>query len=229
MTGESMSGYWQEDDDDAPYAVPDDILDVLFDMACASLPVDHAEALSAALRARLPWLADEPGAALHLVHGAESGNGWERPEEGGELLYLSRRTKLTLRLPKGRVDEAIAALNGAEMRVAGSPMRLGAAKTRLLSVHPAQYARYVLCEAEQDEDAFVAASIAALRALDLRFKKVLCGKAHRFVVDGGTVITRSLFVADLGSEDAVRLQQQGIGGGRALGFGVFVPHKAITK
>lgn len=229
MTTETMSDYWQEEDDDAPYVVPDEIVDMLFDMTCASLPVDHAQALAEALATRLPWLADAPGAALHLVHGAESGNGWERPEDGNERIYLSRRTKLTLRLPSSRVEQAATALSGAELTVADSRMRIGAGRTRLLSTHPAQYARYVRCEADQDENAFLAASVGVLRALDLRFKKVLCGKAHQFTIGGAPVTTRSLFVADLAPADAVRLQQHGIGAGRAFGFGVFIPHKTITK
>ena len=41
----------------------------------------------------LPWMVDEPQAGIHLIHGAESGNGWIRPQEPDALLILSRRTR----------------------------------------------------------------------------------------------------------------------------------------
>jgi hypothetical protein len=43
----------------------------------------------------------------------------------------------------------------------------------------------------------------------------------------GSVFTRSLMVADLASEDAIKLQQEGIGPGRKFGCGLFLPQKGI--
>ena len=58
------------------------------------------------MHAALPWLADDDRAGVHLIHVAESGNGWMRPEDAeNEMLYLSRRTKMTLRLPKEYIEE----------------------------------------------------------------------------------------------------------------------------
>lgn len=221
--------YWQEDDDkEQPFVVPDNIVDLSFGIDCRSLPVDHAHALAQVIDQALEWFAEEEAAALHLIHGAESGNGWERPEEGDDLIYLSRRTKLVLRLPKHRVDDA-KMLVGQTLDIEGSALTVKEAKVRLLSTHPAQYARHVACDAEQDEDSFIAESVAQLRELGLRFKKVLCGRSHTFQFPEGAVTTRSLFVADLPPEDAVTLQQHGIGSGRKQGLGVFIPHKTVTK
>lgn len=223
-----MNTFWQEEDDDAPFVTPDDILDVAFEIRCRALPVDHAEALHRAISEVLPWFAEEVRAGLHLIHGAESGNGWERPEDGDELLYLSRRTKLTLRLPKERLDQA-ESLSGRTLRVAGYDLTVGTAKSRRLSTHPALYARYVVCDGDEDEDSFLKRSVDELRAMELKFKKVLCGKMHTFRSAEGEVTTRSLFVADLPPEGAVRLQERGVGPGRQCGFGVFIPHKTVTK
>ena len=98
--------YWQEDPTERPFEVPDDILDVLFAIDCKRLPVDHAHALAAALRGVAPWLKTEPGAAIHNIHVAGSQNGWERPASGGDQhLMPSRRTKLVIRIPKGRLAD----------------------------------------------------------------------------------------------------------------------------
>ena len=93
--------FWQEKTPDKPYRVPDDIVDLAFRIDCRCLPLEHAHALSVALHEALPWLEDESRAGIHLIHGAESGNGWMRPEDPqSEVLYVSRRTRMTLRLPK---------------------------------------------------------------------------------------------------------------------------------
>ena len=75
-------------------------------MQCKELPLDHAHALSQTIQQALPWFTDESLAGMHLIHGAESGNGWMRPQEPDAILSLSKRTRFMLRLPKHRVEDA---------------------------------------------------------------------------------------------------------------------------
>jgi hypothetical protein len=89
------------------------------------------------------------------------------------------------------------------------------------------YSRHLVAQPEQDEDAFLQQAVESLQSLRLRFKKVLCGKGTRFASPQGTLETRSLMVAGLPLEDAVTLQEQGIGPLRSRGFGMFVPHKTV--
>ena len=100
--------FWQEDDDQGDhFTIPDTIQDLLFRIECRTLPLDHGFALSQEILRHLPWLVDEPGAAIHQIHVAESANGWMRPEDSEtEVLCVSRRTKMTLRLPQHRLDDA---------------------------------------------------------------------------------------------------------------------------
>jgi hypothetical protein len=63
--------------------------------------------------------------------------------------------------------------------------------------------------------------------MNIRFKKVLCGKSRRFATPDGELPTQSLMVAGLPLEDAITLQQQGLGPHRNRGFGLFVPHKTV--
>lgn len=216
--------YWQEDSNSEQFQVPDDVVDVLFSIDCPCLPVDHAQELSEQLQQKLPWFADEGG--LHLIHGAESGNGWERPQGADDLLYLPRRTKLMLRLPRERLQDA-SVLSGLSLQVNGHSIKIGGYKQRLLGLTTVLYSRYVVDTTGDDEDAFLAWAVSELKALRLRFKKVLAGKRCEFAGTDAPIATRSLLVADMPHEDAVLLQQQGLGPKRAMGCGLFVPHKTF--
>lgn len=221
--------YWQEEEEDSThFRVPDDVVDIQFSINCKTLPVDHGHALSSAVKQALPWFADETQAGLHLIHVAESGNGWERPQGDEERLYLSRRTKLTLRVPQHRLDDA-KQLSGQILNIADNPMEVGKSSVRLLSVTTTLYARYVAGKAGQSEDEFLAELIAELKDAGLRFKKVLCGKENLMNTAEGPIITRSLLVADLGLEDAIRLQENGVGPHeyKKLGCGLFIAHKTV--
>ncbi len=218
--------YWQEEEDQEYYAVPDDIVDVVFGIECQMLPVDHAYGLSAGIRSLLPWFEEEEAAGVHLIHGADSGNGWERPEEAGEMLYLSRRTKLTLRLPKGRVQDA-RALSGQTIEVSGCRIHVKEGKSRLLAVSTTVYSRYVVTDPDQGEEAFLEQAIKELRARGMRFKKILCGKENALAMPEGALTTRSVLVGDLPVDDAVNLQQVGLGTHRKMGCGLFIPHKPV--
>jgi CRISPR-associated protein Cas6 len=220
--------FWQEEKEEIPvFAVPDDIVDLSFAVGCKCLPMDHAYALSEALQQALPWLADEADAGLHLIHGAESGNGWYRPQDSeGALIHLSRRTRMSLRLPKERIDDA-AALQGAVLDVAGYPLEVGASTVKKLSSLPTLFARHVIAAADLSEQAFLEQVVAELRDLDIRVTKLMCGKSHDLRGPDGITHTRSVMIADLDPEESVRLQQKGIGPGRKIGCGLFIPHKGI--
>jgi CRISPR-associated protein Cas6 len=220
--------FWEENSERKQFKVPDTIVDVVFGIDCRCLPVEHTHALSAALRAALPWLDEEQDAGIHMIHGAESGNGWMRPDssQGDALLHLSRRTKLELRVPKERVADT-RALSGATLDVGGYPLKVNAAQVRLLSNITILFSRYVVDDARQDEDSFLRASSAQLKAFGVRCGKMLCGRSHEIDLPGERLFTRSLMLAELSVQDSILMQQKGLGRGRTLGCGLFLPHKDI--
>jgi CRISPR-associated protein Cas6 len=215
--------YWQDDTPKEEIRIADDMVDLRFALKGRQIPVDHAYALSRALQAALPWLAEEPRAAVHLIHVAGSQNGWQRPDE---LLHLSRRTKLTLRLPKERLADA-EALVGATLDLNGHRVELGATSTHPLSGLSTLLARYVVCEPDEAEEAFLSRAVAELSEMGIRVKKALCGMTTSLSLPEGPIQTRSLMLADLSIEESIRLQQQGLGLGRHMGCGIFIPHKGI--
>ena len=220
--------FWQETNKEENYVAPDDVVDVAFQISCRSLPVDHAWALSQAVCAELPWITEEPTAGVHTIHVAESGNGWMRPDGAADLLYLSRRTRLVLRVPQHRVD-ATRQLAGRRLDVAGHALAVDRPIIRPLVTIAAVFARYVVSGAGQDENAFLAAAMRELQALGIQPKKLLCGIEHSIATPHDTVRTRSLMIADLTMSESVRIQQRGLGPLRHLGCGLFLPHKDIKE
>lgn len=220
--------FWQETrPDDAPPTV-DDVTDVAYQIRCQALPVDHAWALSEAVRAVLPWLAGESGAGVHTIHVADSGNGWMRPEGAADLLYLSRRTRLQVRVPRQRVDDAMA-LVGRTLDVAGHALTIEKATLKPLSPLTTIFSRYVVSATGQDENAFLVAQLRELEGMDVKPKKMLCGMEKLLATPDGPIRTRSLMLAELSRPESIRVQRFGLGPMRLLGCGLFLPHKDIQE
>jgi CRISPR-associated protein Cas6 len=189
-------------------------------------PVDHAYALSAAIQAALPWFADEPQAGLHTVHGAASGAGWQRPEGEDALLQLSHRTRLVLRIPGSRLQDA-AALTGRTLDVAGFPMRVGGLATRPLVRIASLFSRSVIFAGSGDEAGFLAAATEALRACGVEASTMLCGRDLTLATPQRSYLTRSLMVTVATPAQSLDLQRHGLGEARKLGCGLFIPHKDV--
>ena len=218
---------WEETSIDEAAAFAADVVDVSFRLSGPWLPVDHACALRAAVVKVLPWLEDEPAAGIHSIHGAASGNGWERPGSGtGEMLSLSRRTRLVLRVPLRRA-QATSALCERRLDIDECEVVTGARQPRPLKPAGTVFARYVVDEEDRDEERFVERVAAALDALSVPARKLLCGRSHRIVSAHHAFTARSLMIAGLGPEESLAVQCRGIGPGRLLGCGLFVPHKDI--
>ena len=219
--------YWNEDtSEEEEYKVPEDIIDVNFRIKCAQLKLDHVDALSQAMCDKLPWLATDSGSGIFSIHGAESGNGWIRPQNPDDLIYPSRRTLFTLRISNQRLAAA-EALQGDQIEIDGVALEFGKSSIRPLSRLTTLFCRYVDLGPVEDEDAFLQQALKELQLLGIRPKKMMCGRITQLVLNGQLGVTRSLMVDGIDVAQSVLLQQRGIGFGRLLGCGLFLPHKGI--
>lgn len=219
--------HWVEEKDDENAPIPDAVVDLAFSIRCRALPVDHAYDLYAALAPLLPWLEHEPLAGIHPLHVAETAHGWVRPQKPEELLHLSRRTKLVLRLPAERVAEA-RTLEGRHLRVGRHGMILCEATQLRLSRSRSLFSRRVVIGDEESEEAFVQRLLEEMRAIGVRPKKILPGLAHTLRTPQQCLCTRLLSVEDLTLNESFALQMRGLGGYRHLGCGIFIPHKPLS-
>jgi CRISPR-associated protein Cas6 len=219
---------WIEDDATPEASASAQVAERVFRIRGRTLPVEHGLALCLAIEAVLGSLDDEPEVGIHPIHVASSGNGWMRPEAGDDApLSLSRRTRLVLRLPRSRLEDA-RRLEGQALDVAGHRLDVGESKPRELRPSETLFARYVAHAPGESEAAFVERAAQVLAGRGMAVRKLLCGQARVLRGNEGALHTRSLMVADLAPGDSIRLQESGLGAGRRLGCGLFVPHKSIA-
>ena len=222
--------FWEEDENRKPVTVSNEIVDISFRIQCKALPVDHGWDLGQAIVEHLPWLPHEPTAALHQILVAESGNGWLSPEDGNALLYPSRRTKLTLRLPEHRVNEVIATLDKQTIHLSsGSTILLSNPEGHPLSRLTTIYTRFAIFHDGESEEQFLDRIHQQLAARDIHLRKMVCGRKNILKMGDKIVVTRSLMLAELTPKESITLQQRGLDEGKDFGCGLFLPHKTVEN
>lgn len=216
--------FWQEDNEgEAQYQPPDDVVDLVFRLQGSYLALDHAFALAEALRQRLDRATCDNIGVLG-VRMAESGNGWVRPE--GESMPLSRRARLVIRAGSDDIGE-LAKICNRELYLGEQPIMVGDYSIRKLSTLGTLFSRAISCDESQSEDDFLQRVAAELRQKDIGVSKMICGKSRQIAAGTEKLFTRSLLVAGLKPGESVALQRDGIGKDQFLGCGLFVAHKAI--
>lgn len=217
--------FWQDDDKKDDISASEKVVDLHFKIDCKQIPTCHAWELSQALVQALPWIKDEPELGIHQIHGATSANGWERPPDG-ELIHLSKRTRMQLRVPIARIKDS-SKLVGHTLDVAGHAVTVGKMSRKPIEPFATLFARYIVASAEMSEDDFLQMVVTDLKSRGIQPRKLLCGMRHEFDANGKKIETRSLMIADLETASSVLLQETGVGPYRHLGCGIFVPHKGI--
>ena len=200
------------------------MIDVAFRIECKTLPYDHACDLSNEITKNLPWLLDDQLTGIQTLHGPESGNGWVRSEK--EEIFLSKRTRLILRIPRGDIDK-VRELENIEINVLGNNIKIGKSTTKTFLIVRDLISRFVLCDKDETEEEFLLGVKKELLNHGVSIKKAICGKAKSLTINGKSKITRSLMIAVLSKENSVLLQDTGVGTGRIYGCGIFLPHKSI--
>lgn len=193
------------------------LVDLIFALDGQSVAEDHADLLWQALRARLPWLEEEPAAGVHPLTGTSQGRG---------ELYLSQRARLTLRLPAHRLDAA-QMLCGAGLELGGGPVTVGAAHPRALGETKVLYAHFVEL-GTADELSFLNESRRLLDALEIG-GELIAGRAQKMRADGCDFHGFSLMIHALPAAASLRLQNAGLGNQRKRGCGLFIPHKSVVE
>jgi len=193
------------------------VIDIFFHVQGQRVPVDHGYALYGAisriLEKQSAWLHAADNVGLHPLRGRYDGAG---------KLLLGDRARFGLRLPAS-VIPAVLPLAGKRLDLKGDTLRVGTTTTAALVPAVVLYAHVVTTKHGDDEARFDAEIQRQLDALDIRGKPQR-GPRRIVAIKDKKVVGHSLLVSELTAEESIRLQEQGLGGRRKMGCGVFVPH-----
>ncbi len=189
--------------------------DIAFALRGDFVPAGYARALWQAILTTLPWLAGEPLAGVLPLRGTQ--------QDGG--IWLPRRTKLVLRLPATRIEQA-RAMSGRQLVLGDARLAVEEGEIRPHLGHPTLHAHLVA--SPLDEAGFMAFVEDELSRMGVTGQRI-CGK-HRTLQDGETAVRGfSLVVHHLKPDQSLLLQGLGMGEARPLGCGIFMPFKAIPN
>ncbi len=191
------------------------MVDVAFEVHCERLSCDYGFALFRALANELDWLEEDVNAGVHPLHGTASTDG---------SLCLGKRARLVLRLSTERAEQALG-LAGARLAL-GSGMDIGPGRLRELVPFATVYSHFV-STGTADELEFLGQAAALLKAAGLP-DTMIAGKAHAACTPEGDVCGFSLLLHGLTPAQSLTVQEHGLGAGRKLGCGIFIPHKSVV-
>ena len=193
------------------------MVDVVFALEDGTLGDDHAGALALAIRRALPWFDDEPEAGILPISGLARGNG---------VRFVGRRSRLALRLPAHRGASADS-LAGMRLDLDGVFLTLGTSNIRPLFPARGVVYSHLVCVGTDDEIEFLAICRSLLAERGLK-PQLITGKAHQLRTAQENVRGFSLMLHGLGAADSLAVQEAGLGMHRALGCGIFIPHKSVV-
>jgi len=222
--------FWSEEQSPEKFQAPDNVIDVSFKVSCKQIKLDHAWSLTRALSDLLPWFIDEPQSGIHHIYIPQSGNGWSRSDNfNDEIIHLSRRTRLKIRIPQHKLAE-LQAISGKTIIVDDNELTFAQSEIHLLSTMTTIVARHVhIPETDDDENVFLRSAQQQVNAQGIQVRKMLCGKTHQLQTSSGVIRTRSLMIADISPDESIRLQENGLGDYYSYGCGIFIPQKGITS
>ena len=187
-------------------------VDLAFRLNGAAVPVDHGYALYAALSRIVPEIHTAKEVGVQPIRGVYNGNG---------KLHLSDFSRLILRLPDEQIRSYLK-LAGRRLEVDEHPLSVGVPEVRTLLPTPRLRARLVTIKGFLKEEEFLEAAKRQLQSLGIAGEALL-GQRRTFRVREKQVVGFEVAVAGLTAEESLLLQENGLGGRRRMGCGVFVP------
>lgn len=195
------------------------VVDLYFHVQGKEVSVDHGYALYSAISRvvedeRDRWLHASDAVGLILLRGRYLGGG---------KLALGRGARFGLRLPAKQIPKVLP-LAGKRLEINGNKLLVGTTTTSALIPAPVLYAHLVTTKNGEDETRFDEEIRRQLRALDIKGTPQR-GPRRIVTIKDKKVVGYSVLVSGLTADESIRLQEQGLGGRRKMGCGVFLPRR----
>lgn len=189
-------------------------VDLAFRLSGTKIPVDHGYALYSAISRLLPEIHAAKNIGIHPIRGTYGGNG---------ELALRDSSRLSVRLESERIGELLK-LAGKRLDIDSYSLRLGIAEVRPLRPRASLYSRLVTIKGFMEPDAFLESAKRQLEKLNVD-AEIRLGERRTFRVKDKQVVGFEMAALDLNAEASLVLQENGVGGRRHMGCGVFVPFR----
>ena len=210
------------------------VIDINFRLTGKFIPVDHGYRLFSAVSELVPDLHNHDRIGIHPIFGQLAGN---------RLLALTKHSFLTLRLPSEEIA-AFLPLAGKTIRIGENSLNIGVPQTRVLVPSARLYSHLVVIKGFMEPELFLEAASRQLRVLEIKGKPKLIIQPNivenNIDMERGThspylrrtikihdkeIVGFALRVEELTAEESVLLQENGIGGRRRFGCGIFIPER----
>ncbi len=188
-------------------------------LATTPIPADHGYLLYSALSRVIPEVHSSNGVAVHPIRGRQFGD---------RLMSLMPWSSLVLRTTDTRISSLIP-LAGKRLNLGDRIVRIGVPQVRPLSPATALRSRLVTIKISDvsanslDEETFQSAVRRKLNDLQVAEESIITlGKRRTLRIKQKEVVGYEVILEALTAEESLNIQEQGIGGRRHMGCGVFV-------
>lgn len=199
------------------------VIDLSFVLVGTTIPLDHGYSLFAALCRIVPGLHGDQRVGVHPIRGRQTGPG---------ILSLDERSRLKIRLPTEEIAPYIA-VAGKELDLDGRRIQIGIPQVEALAPAANLAARLVTFRHAMDAEAFEADVRRELERMEIGATPQLLpgirpehlGEPVRRVIQikDRRIVGFPLRVVGLTAAESIRLQEEGLGGRRRMGCGIFAP------
>lgn len=188
-------------------------VDLAFRLTGSKVPVDHGYALYSAISRIVPEIHEAKNIGVHPIRGTYSGNG---------KLSLWGSSRLILRMESEQIGQVLK-LAGVELEIDSQTLRVGGVpEVRTLRPGAALYSRLVTIKGFMEPADFLEAAKRQLKKIGVQ-SELRVGERRTLRIKDKRVVGFEVAALGLDAEDSLRLQENGLGGRRHMGCGVFVP------
>ena len=179
----------------------------------SAIAVDHGYHLYAGLSSALSTVHSENGIAVHPIRGRQIGD---------RMLQLMPWSTIKVRTPQERIGDLVG-LAGKSITIGDRQVRLGVPKVQGLEPATALRSRLVTIKGFMDAETFAQAVRRQLDALEISERVILTiGKRRTLRVRDKEVVGFEVILEGLTANESIAIQEEGLGGRRHMGCGVFV-------
>jgi CRISPR-associated protein Cas6 len=199
------------------------VIDLSFVLVGSTIPLDHGYCLFASLCRIVPELHGDRRIGVHPIRGRQSAPG---------VLSLTERSRLKVRLAPEGVAPYIA-IAGQELDLDGHRVHVGIPRVEALVPAANLAARLVTFHHAMDAESFEADVRRELARMKIAGEPHLIpgnhskypGQPIRRVmrIKERRMVAYPLHLVGLTAKESIRLQEEGLGGRRRMGCGVFTP------